>query len=197
MMKTINNFQGWNLVRNSAIIIISLLILILIFHGVNEQSMRIAIRLTARTSCILFLLAFSASSLRRIKSNKSTHWLLRNRRYLGLSMAISHGFHAIAIIGVAMLSTGEIMTDNHGGNLGYFFIIAMTITSFSYPARFLGDRGWKILHTVGMYYLWLSFIVTFSKRLGESMVIYLPFVSLLIIAISLRLIVPLLRRISA
>lgn len=195
-MTTINNFQGWNLVRNSTIIIISLLILILIFHGFNEQSMRIAIRLTARTSCVLFLLAFSASSLRRIKSNKLTQWLLRNRRYLGLSMAVSHGFHAIAIIGVAMLSTGEIMTDNHGGNLGYLFIIAMTISSFSYPASFLGNRGWKILHTVGMYYLWLAFIVSFSKRLKESMVIYLPFVSLLIMAITLRLIVPLLRTLS-
>ena len=201
MIKTIKNFQGWNLVKNSAIIIISLLILILIFHGINEQSMRIAIRLTARISCILFLLAFSASSLRRIKSNKLTQWLLRNRRYLGLSMAVSHGFHAIAIIGVAMLSTGEILRDNHGGNLGYFFIIAMTISSFSYPASFLGNRGWKILHTVGMYYLWLVFIVSFSKRLTESIVIYLPFVSLLIVAISLkarrctialRLIVPLL-----
>lgn len=194
MIKTIDNFQGWNLVKNSAIIIFSLFILILIFHGINKPSMRIAIRLTARTSCILFLLAFSASSLRRLKSNKLTQWLLRNRRYLGLSMAVSHGFHAIAIIGAVMLSTGEISTDNHGGNLGYFFIIAMTITSFSYPASFLGDRGWKILHTVGMYYLWLAFIVTFSEKLSESMVIYLPFVSLLTIAIALRLIVPLFKR---
>lgn len=63
-----NNFQGWNLVRNSTIILVSLFILILIFHGINEQSMRIAIRLTARTCFILFLLAFSASSLRRLKS---------------------------------------------------------------------------------------------------------------------------------
>ena len=77
MMETINNFQGWNLVRSSAIAIFSLFILILIFHGINEHSMRIAIRLTARTSCILFLLGFSASSLRRIKSNKSTQWLFR------------------------------------------------------------------------------------------------------------------------
>ncbi|GAB4235921.1 MAG: hypothetical protein Kow0049_20760 [Stanieria sp.] len=100
----------------------------------------------------------------------------------------------IAIIGAAILSTGEIPTDNHGGNLGYFFIVAMTITSFSYPASFLGDRGWKILHTLGMYYLWLAFIVTFSKGLAKSMIIYLPFVSLLIMAIALRLIVPLFKR---
>lgn len=81
--------------------------------------------------------------------------------------------------------------DNHGGNLGCLFIIAMTITSFPTPASVLGDRGWRILHTVGMYYLWLAFIYSFSKRLDESMLIYLPFISLLTIAIALRLIVPL------
>ena len=190
-MNAIYNFQGWNLVKNSAIAIASFLVLILIVHGINEPSMRIAIRLTARTSCILFLMTFSASSWRRFKSNRFTQWLLRNRRYLGLSMAVSHGFHAIAILGVAMLSTETIPMDNHGGNLGYLFIIAMTITSFPTPASILGDRGWHILHTVGMYYLWLAFIYSFSKRLDESMLIYLPFISLLIIAIALRLIVPL------
>lgn len=186
-MKTIYKIQRWNLVKVSTIAIVILLALILIFHGINEPSMAIVIRLTARTSCILFLLAFCASSLRRFKSNKFTRWLLQNRRYFGLSMAVSHGFHAIAIIGAAILST-EIPTDNHGGNLGYLFIIAMTITSFRYPASFLGERGWQILHTVGMYYLWLAFIYSFSNRLDESLLIYLPFVSLLIIAIALRLV---------
>lgn len=193
-MKTIDDLQGWNLVKVSAVAVASFFALILIFHGINEQSMRIAIRLTARTSCILFLLAFCASSLRRFKSNKLTQWLLRNRRYLGLSMAVSHSFHAIAIIGAFILSTEAIPTDNHGGNLGYLFIIAMTITSFRYPASFLGVRGWKILHTVGMYYLWLAFIYSFSERLEESMLIYFPFVSLLTIAIALRLIIPLVSR---
>ncbi|MCC0176386.1 hypothetical protein I4641_05270 [Waterburya agarophytonicola K14] len=50
-----------------------------------------------RWACILFLLAFTASSLRRLKATPITNWLLSNRHYLGLSMAISHGFHAIAI----------------------------------------------------------------------------------------------------
>ena len=187
-MKTIYKIQRWNLVKVSTIAIVILLALILIFHGINEPSMAIVIRLTARTSCILFLLAFCASSLRRFKSDRFTRWLLQNRRYFGLSMAVSHGFHAIAIIGAAILSTETIPTDSHGGNLGYLFIIAMTITSFRYPASFLGERGWQILHTVGMYYLWLAFIYSFSNRLDESLLIYLPFVSLLIIAIALRLV---------
>ncbi len=46
-------------------------------------------------------------------------------------MAVSHSFHAIlqrlafgeiAIIYAAILTTETIPTDNHGGNLGYFFI---------------------------------------------------------------------------
>jgi methionine sulfoxide reductase heme-binding subunit len=193
-MKAIYRIKGWNIVGWSTIAIAVIFALILIVHGINEQSMRMAIRLTARTSCVLFLLAFCASSLRRFKSNQLTQWLLRNRRYLGVSMAVSHGFHAIAIISVAMLSTGEITADNHGGNLGYLFIIAMTITSFRRPASLLGDRNWQILHTVGMYYLWLAFTVTFSEKLNESMFIYPLFVSLLIIAIALRLIVPIVSR---
>lgn len=187
-MNAIFNLQKWNLVKASTIAIIMLLTLILIFHGIDEHSMAIAIRLTARTSCILFLLAFCASSLRRFKSNKFTRWLSSNRRYLGLSMAVSHGFHAIAIIGAAILST-EIPTDNHGGNLGYLFIIAMTITSFRYPANLLGSRSWHILHTVGMYYLWLAFVYSFINRLDESLLIYLPFVSILFIAIALRFLI--------
>ena len=160
----------------------------ILVNDINEASFRIAIRFTARSSCILFLLAFVASSLRRIKPTPLSNWLVANRRYLGLSMAISHGFHAIAIAGVAILTTENMVRDNHGANLGYLFIILMTITSFRRPAAVLGRHGWRILHKVGMYYLWLSFTVSFSKRLNESWLIYFPFISLLILVLILRFI---------
>lgn len=180
--------QKWQIVRWSTIIIGTAFLLILIIQGVNEGSWRIAIRLTARTSCILFLLAFCASSLRKFKSTAFSNWLLRNRRYLGLSMAVSHGFHAIAIAGVAILTSENMVRDSHSANLGYLFIILMTITSFERPAAILGRRNWRILHTVGMYYLWLSFTYAFSARLQESWLIYTPFVSVLILALCLRFI---------
>jgi methionine sulfoxide reductase heme-binding subunit len=180
--------QRWQIVKWSTIIIGTAFGLILIFQGVNEASWRVAIRLTARTSCILFLLAFCASALRRFKSTVFTNWLVRNRRYLGLSMAVSHGFHAIAIAGVAILTSENMVRDNHAANLGYLFIILMTITSFERPATVLGRRNWQILHTVGMYYLWLSFIYAFSERLSESWLIYALFVTILILALILRFI---------
>ena len=185
-MTTIFAIKKWQIVKWSTIIILTTFALILLNNGFNEASFLIAIRFTARSSCILFLLAFCASSLRKFSSTPLTNWLLGNRRYLGLSMAISHGFHAVAIAGVAILTSENMVRDNHGGNLGYVFIILMTITSFKRPAAILGRRNWRIVHTVGMYYLWLSFTYSFSLRLNESWSIYLPFVAALICALILR-----------
>jgi methionine sulfoxide reductase heme-binding subunit len=187
-MSNIFPLERWQIVKWSTIIIAIVFLLILFANGINESSFRIVIRFTARSSCVLFLLAFAASSLRRIKKNPLTNWLLTNRRYLGLSMAISHGFHALAIAGVAIFTTENMVRDNHGANLGYLFIILMTITSFQHPAAVLGRRNWRILHTVGMYYLWLSFMVAFSERLFESWSLYLPFISALSLTFILRFI---------
>ena len=93
----------------------------------------------------------------------------------------------IAIAGVAILTSENMVRDNHLATLGYIFIILMTITSFKRPAAILGRRNWRILHTVGMYYLWLSFTFSFSKRLPESWLIYSPFVTVLILVFILRL----------
>jgi methionine sulfoxide reductase heme-binding subunit len=179
--------QKWQIVKWSTIFITTIFALILLLHGINEPSFRIAIRFTARSSCILFLLAFCASSLHRFKSTSLTNWLLRNRRYLGLSMAVSHGFHAVAIAGVAILASENMVRDNHSANLGYLLIILMTLTSFERPAAILGRRNWLILHRVGMYYLWLSFTYAFSQKLNESWLIYGPFLIVLIIAITIRI----------
>lgn len=179
--------QKWQIVKGSTIFIATVFTLILLKEGLNEASFRIAIRFTARSSCILFLLAFCASSLRRFKSTSLTNWLLRNRRYLGLSMAVSHGFHAIAIAGVATLTSENMVRDNNGASLGYLLIILMTITSFERPAAILGRRNWRILHTVGMYYLWFSFTYAFGEKLNESWLIYGPFVLVLMIAIAIRI----------
>ena len=187
-MTKLFSLQRWQIVKCSTIVIALIFVLILLFYGVNEASFRIAIRFTARSSCILFLLAFCASSLHRIKTTPFSNWLLSNRRYLGLSMAVSHGFHAIALAGVAILTSENMVRDNLDANLGYAFIILMTITSFKRPAAILGRRNWRILHTLGMYYLWLSFIVAFSTRLRESWLIYPPFVLALILGLILRLI---------
>jgi methionine sulfoxide reductase heme-binding subunit len=179
--------QKWQIVQGSTLIIATVFALILLDQGLKEDSFRLLIRFTARSSCILFLLAFIASVGQKLKPSQVSQWLLQNRRYLGLSMAISHGFHAVAITGVAVLTSENMVRDNFSANLGYVFILLMVITSFQRPAAILGRRSWKILHTVGMYYLWLSFTVAFAQRLGESWLFYTPWVIVLICALILRL----------
>lgn len=188
-MNKILPIQKWQIVQWSTLIIATVFALILLAQGMREDSFRLLIRLTARSSCILFLLAFIASAWQKLKPSKVSQWLLQNRRYFGLSMAISHGFHAVAIAGVAVLTSENMVRDNFGANLGYVFILVMTITSFQRPAALLGRRSWKILHTVGMYYLWLSFSVAFGTRIGESWLFYTPWVIVLISALILRLVV--------
>jgi methionine sulfoxide reductase heme-binding subunit len=182
------SFQGWGLVGFSALAIGAIVTVIWLVHGVDELGMRMVIRATARTSCILFLGAFVASALHKIWSNAYTAWLLKNRRYLGLSMAVSHTYHAIAWTGLWVVTSGNSPQFSPLAILGYVFLIAMTVTSFRRPAAVLGQRIWQILHSTGMYYFWLAFTAEFSLKLPQSILIYSPFFILLVLALIVRFI---------
>lgn len=179
--------QGWQIVGFSALTVGSIVGAIWLFHGIDEQGMRMAIRATGRTSCILFLSAFVASSLHKLWSTPLSAWLLKNRRYLGISMAVSHTYHAIALFGLWIVTAGAAPSSNPLGTLGYILLIAMTVTSFKRPATWLGKRGWKILHSTGMHFFWLGLLFEYSSHLPKSMLIYSPFVILLVLAMMLRL----------
>ena len=186
--------QGWNIVVLSVVAISVMVAAIWLVHGINEQSMRIAIRATARTSCILFIGAFAASALVRIWKTEFTTWLLKNRRYLGISFAVSHTYHAIAWSGLWISTAGTTPTFDFLGTLGYIFLIAMTVTSFKRPAALVGQPNWKILHTVGMHYFWLGFTLEFTLSILKSIPIYLPLVTLLVLTMLLRLFAPRIKR---
>nr|WP_242046920.1 hypothetical protein [Fischerella sp. FACHB-380] len=98
--------------------------------------------------------------------------------------------YAIAWTGLWYVSSGAYPKFDPLGILGYLFIFAMTVTSFQRPAAVLSQRGWKVLHTAGMYYFWLAFTVEFSMKIFHSVLIYLPLVILLVLAMVLRVIAP-------
>jgi methionine sulfoxide reductase heme-binding subunit len=121
------------------------------------------IRTTARSSLLLFGLVFTASALYRLRPNAWTRWQRNNRRYLGVSFAASHTVHAIALIWFAELDP-ELFHEEVGwfqyvfGGLGFAFIAAMTATSFDRTAAWIGPTAWRSLHTIGVYYIALSFL---------------------------------------
>lgn len=152
--------EGWPLVGWSAVALTSMTLLLLAVYGADEAGLRVLIRATARSSLALFLPAFAASSLRSLWPTPFSAWLLRNRRQVGVSFAVSHGLHLAAILGLAVRYPDRFEVPALtilGGGLGYVFIAAMAATSSDAAVRKLGVRNWKRLHRTGMWVLFVIF----------------------------------------
>jgi len=158
--------------------------------GFDTEALRLGLRLTARSSAVLFLLAFTASAAVRLFPNAFTRWQRANRRYLGLGFAFSHLVHAGFIIAFSAqgpeqyaeaLTPGMVMV----GSIGYALILLMAVTSFRSTAAMIGAKVWRQLHTVGVYWLWAQFMVGFGKRAAQGPV-YWGFLALLVGAMALR-----------
>ena len=53
------------------------------------------------------------------------------------------------------------LSDVIEGIGGYTLLIAMTITSFKFGRSRLTPKQWRVLHTVGIYWLWTYAFVTY------------------------------------
>ncbi|RUT09089.1 hypothetical protein DSM106972_011420 [Dulcicalothrix desertica PCC 7102] len=180
--------QKWRLVSFTTLFVGLMIITIILLQGMNESAMRMMIRATGRTSLLLFLSAFIASSLRKLWFSPISNWLIKNRRYLGLSMAVSHTYHAFALLGLWYVTAGVAPAIDPLGTIGYILLFAMTVTSFEKPAKYLGKRNWQILHTTGMHFLWLGLVAEYILRLTKSPFIALPLLSLLVVVMILRIV---------
>ena len=186
-------FEGWRLFAVLALTLVVLSVWIAGMRQFEVDGVRMVIRFTARTSLVLFCLAFSAGALARLWPSAWTRWQRRNRRTLGVSFAASHAIHAVAIIAFAAMSPPLFREATSPasfifGGIGYAFIIAMTATSFERSAKAIGPRAWRILHLSGGYYLLLQFMVSFGKRVHD-MPPYALFLIPLVAVLALRMIV--------
>lgn len=185
-------FEGWRLFAVLALTLIGLSVWIAGMRQFEVDGVRMVIRFTARTSLLLFGLAFSAGALARLRPNAWTRWQRRNRRALGVSFAASHAIHAVAIVCFAAMSPPLFREATSAasfifGGVGYAFIIAMTATSFDRGADAIGPRAWRILHLSGGYYLLLQFMVSFGKRIPD-MPLYALFLIPLFAVFAVRMI---------
>jgi methionine sulfoxide reductase heme-binding subunit len=156
--------SGWKILWATAIVSVVMLGMMGTIDGITEASVRLAIRATARVSCLLFLMSFVAAPLHRLWTTNFSQWLRQNRRFFGLSMAVSHGFHGVTIGALHIVTHGQHPQINPLAVLGYIFLAAMAITSFQPPAKAIGRRAWRVLHTAGMHYFWLAFMMEFAFR---------------------------------
>ena len=158
--------------------------------GGSEEAVRRIVRATAQIGVALFCLAFSASSLRKLWRTPVSAWLLRNRRYLGLSFGSYHLLH-LAALGVLAAAFPEPFlqelqaTTLVGGGAAYAFLVAQMATSNDTSVRWLGHRRWTLLHTLGSWIIWGIFVLTYVPQALES-AYYVPFAWLLVVAMALR-----------
>jgi methionine sulfoxide reductase heme-binding subunit len=187
-----NYREGWRLVALISAMLVVMTIGVAAVRTFDTDGIRMAVRYTARSSLVLFCLAFSARAMLTLFPSIWSRWQFRNRRYLGLSFAISHAMHAVAIVAfaatapVAFAGATSVASYVFGG-IGYAFIALMAATSFDRTAAAVGPRAWRALHLTGGYYLLVQFMISFGKRIPD-MPLYGLFLIPLIVVFVLRMV---------
>ena len=164
--------NSWRLTGLLSLLLLAMSASFVVDHA-DVEGRRLVIRSTARTSLILFAMAFAASALVELAPSGFTRWQRRNRRYLGVSFAVSHGIHLVALIALAQTDAELFWALTNPANIvlagaAYVLLAAMTATSFDRTAAWLGPRKWRLLHLVGGWYIWISFAVAVGKRLPQG-----------------------------
>jgi len=122
---------------------------------------------SVRWSVPWLLVAFAASSLQVLFPSEASKWLLRNRKFFGLCFAAGMAWQASFIIWLVTLHRDYyveevyVLRDVIEGVFGYLFLIAMTITSFKAGRSMITAKQWRLLHTVGIYFLWAYVFATY------------------------------------
>ena len=184
-------FSGWRLTRSIAILLILHFVVTLVLKDIDKQeNVGYLIRITAKLSFILFMLTFVASSLFHYIKNGVTTWLLTNRRYLGVSFAISHYIHLAALLLMTVHIEFNVFEDRGLfrtaiGATAYGFITIMTLTSFKGTRNLFGKNNWKRIHTVGGYLLWVIFAKSYLLEMTNP--IRIAFASVAVVVLLLRL----------
>ena len=179
--------NGWPLTGLLSLLLLAMSASFVVGHA-DVEGLRLVIRATARTSLILFAMAFAAGALVEFAPNGFTLWQRRNRRYLGVSFAVSHGIHLVALIALARTDAELFWTLTNPANIvlagaAYVLLAAMTATSFDRTAAWLGARKWRLLHLVGGWYIWISFAVAIGKRLPQGPIYWAMMALVLAVAV--------------
>ena len=157
-------WEGWRFAILMTVLIAIMSAAYLIQGGFNEPSVLGAIRATARTSGILFLLAFAAPGIRW---GKPRRWFERNASSLLLAFAGSHLVHFLLLIAWVALFPNSLFEE-----LSIPFVVVALLlygVIFILARAALRSMGMSSLQLnarerVGMYLLWAVFTFAFGAR---------------------------------
>lgn len=152
----------------------------------DETTIRMAIRITARISFVLFLGAFLGDALYRLVPAPATRWLKAHKDLFTLGFAGSHTVH-LAFILALMAAIGRenvlkgIMPITF--TVGFVLIYALAAGVLLRHFTFWSLRFEALAH----YYLITLFAVSFTRHAIANPLFYTPFVLVAVAAIAVRI----------
>ncbi|WNC72063.1 hypothetical protein RGQ13_18380 [Thalassotalea psychrophila] len=102
----------------------------------------------------------AASSVHTLFPSPFSMWLMRNQKYIGLCFAVMMAWQALFIFIVSTFLRDYyfeeiyLFRDELEGTIGYILLTAMVVTSFQLGRKFVDTMQWKLVHKVGVYFLW-------------------------------------------
>jgi DMSO/TMAO reductase YedYZ heme-binding membrane subunit len=145
---------------------------LVIGYGANAAGAHAVVRWTARTSLVLFALAYVSRPLVQLRPTRLARDVLAYRKWLGLGFATSHGFHLAGIVAIAWPDPGAFIRAQDPTILiavvTFLLLGAMTITSHERIKKRMPAATWKRLHRTGMHFAWVSFTGTYATAIGAS-----------------------------
>lgn len=162
-----NSIWEWALVRLIVFLSLALFGIIIAVNGYTEEGIRLIIRWTARISLSCFCIAFAGKYIHQRVQNSFSFWTYMNRKYWGISFALLHLMHLLAL-GLLQYSFHPVFTKAapfalFAGGMAYVFIVLMFLTSFEAFAKTITGKQWGILHTLGGYWILVVFTSSYTK----------------------------------
>lgn len=155
----------------------------------DEMTIRVAIRTTARISFVLFLGAFLGNTLYRLVPAAATRWLKENKDGFILGFAGSHTVHLAFILALVAALGRQHLLNELGWVVvvsfatGFLFIYTLAADVLLHHRTFLSSR----LEAAAHYYLLTLFVVGFTLSGITRPLFYTPFILVAVAAVGVRI----------
>ena len=190
------SLNGWSLFYLIAGLTFAVICVGLVVIGVSTPEATVSmIRLSVQLASPWIFLAFVATALAQLFPVSFSRWLLRNRRYVGLSFAAGFGWQALFIAVLFALHSDYYWQELHNTAdlilrmLSYLLLLALTVTSFFPVRRAMRPKDWRVLHLVGIWYFWAAIWVSYAGTVlaGDTRVVAIAFVVAGLLVLTVRL----------
>jgi hypothetical protein len=139
---------------------------VLAIEGIDVESLKMALRVTARWSFLLFWVAYAGRAMATLFGPAFAP-LARRGREFGLAYAAAMLNHVGLLIWIFELTSHAPLSGNslRFFGVGIVFTYLLALFSFGRMAEALGSTGWLILRIVGVNYILYAFASDFVPAL--------------------------------